>query len=113
VWQQNSVYDDAVGAQPAVILCAVTEKHRARSPSSDKKPGFILNPKNDKTFTHAAFNDSGNLLYAWAYGKELDHLYIWRIENGRTILKLEHEGLPLEHEGHYHSVRIIYINFGK
>lgn len=37
--------------------------------------------EHEQNFTHAAFNDTGDLLFAWAYG-QVDKLYCWRCENG-------------------------------
>jgi hypothetical protein len=55
------------------------------------------------SFTHASFNDSGTLLYGWAFGNPSDCLYIWRInEVSQEVI------FPAESEGYYPSVCVIY-----
>jgi hypothetical protein len=62
-----------------------------------------LKAREGQTFTHAAFNDSGDLLYAWAYGQQSDHLYVWQVREDGVNEKADAEG-------RYNSVRTTPIN---
>ncbi|KUJ15960.1 kinase-like protein [Mollisia scopiformis] len=44
------------------------------------KETISLYASGDQNFTHAAFNDTGDLLFAWAYG-QTDKLYCWRCQD--------------------------------
>ncbi|PYI31515.1 kinase-like protein [Aspergillus indologenus CBS 114.80] len=35
----------------------------------------------DQTFTHAAFSDRGNMLFAWAVWGKQESLYVWRVDD--------------------------------
>lgn len=59
--------------------------------------------KEDHSFTHAAFNEEGTLLYAWEYGRPDDCLSVWRIRE--TDKKLV---IPVDMEGRYASVSMKY-----
>lgn len=39
-------------------------------------------PAKDHNFSDAAFNSTGQFLYAWAYGTGFDSLYLWEITEG-------------------------------
>ncbi|CAO2655109.1 Nn.00g101730.m01.CDS01 [Neocucurbitaria sp. VM-36] len=65
---------------------------------ADISNGRSLPVPEDHTFTHAAFNDDGNLLYAWAFGRPDDCLYVWRIDEATRDLIL-----PTDSEGRYES----------
>jgi hypothetical protein len=58
-----------------------------------------LRPRAGQVFVHAAFNDSGNLLFAWAMGSREESLYVWRL-GANGSMKSEPEV-----ESHYPSVR--------
>jgi hypothetical protein len=51
----------------------------ANSSSSQREP-ITLSALKDQNFTHAAFNETGDLLFAWAYGQR-DTLYVWRCQD--------------------------------
>ncbi|KAF1846866.1 kinase-like protein [Cucurbitaria berberidis CBS 394.84] len=57
-----------------------------------------LDVEQEHTFTHGAFNDDGTLLYAWAFGRPDDRLYVWRIDEATRDLVL-----PTDSEGSYES----------
>lgn len=60
------------------ILLTITTDYDNSSKETIK---LSANAKFDQNFTHAAFNDTGDLLFAWAYG-QVDKLYCWRCEDG-------------------------------
>ena len=47
-----------------------------------------LSAQTGQKFTDVAFNDAGDLLFAWAYGQK-DSLYIWRCQDGVMSENLE------------------------
>ncbi|OCK99223.1 uncharacterized protein K441DRAFT_652569 [Cenococcum geophilum 1.58] len=49
-----------------------------------------LVPQPGQNFTDAAFNDTGDLLHAWAYGKN-DSIYVWRCKDCVVNAKPESE----------------------
>jgi hypothetical protein len=53
-------------------------------------------------FAHAAFNDDGWLLYAWAFGQPDDYLHVWRVDEATGDLIL-----PADSEGSYVSVSLL------
>ncbi|KAF2097251.1 kinase-like protein [Rhizodiscina lignyota] len=44
-----------------------------------------LSLRPNRSFASAAFNDAGDLLYAWSFGQGNDELLVWRIESGTTL----------------------------
>lgn len=60
---------------------------------------MTLRASGDQNFTHAAFNDTGDLLFAWAYG-QIDKLYCWRYEDGRMNQDTSSES-PYETVSHH------------
>ena len=59
-----------------------------------------LSAQAGQKFTDVAFNDTGDLLFAWAYGQK-DSLYIWRYQDG-----VMGENLTLNLTDHGHSVAV-------
>ncbi|KAF8848231.1 kinase-like protein [Acephala macrosclerotiorum] len=57
---------------------------------SRKTTPLYASAEDDQSFTHAAFNDTGDLLFAWAYG-QTDKLYCWRSQNGVVNPRSESE----------------------
>ncbi|KAN0076451.1 hypothetical protein V8E54_006593 [Elaphomyces granulatus] len=54
---------------------------KAQSIESNRSSGIPLKlyPDNGHVFAHAAFNDVGTLLFAWAYGKGVESLHVWKV----------------------------------
>jgi hypothetical protein len=48
--------------------------------SGSQQEPITLSASQDQNFTHATFNETGDLLFAWAYGHK-DTLYIWRCQD--------------------------------
>jgi hypothetical protein len=107
--QHYIVYNDRVCFTSFCVPRSVTlglisyQHYRSRSDATAKYE-VLLTTQSEQTFTHGAFNDRGDLLYAWAYGQGLDHLYVWRIEKGIISSKTDSEG-------HYPSVSIMTFAF--
>ncbi len=55
-------------------------KEFANCCSTQQTPVTLTASLEDQKFTHAAFNDNGSLLFAWAYGQK-DTLYVWRCQD--------------------------------
>jgi hypothetical protein len=55
-----------------------------------------LTAAEDRSFADIAFNDIGNLLFAWAYGRHKDLLYIWRCDTKLAIAEVREAALPYE-----------------
>lgn len=93
------------------VICYVNSRSAIRTLSpilaanltwcNDRSSNETISSTGDQTFTDARFNDDGNVLYVWSFGRPDDRLHIWRVDEAtRGLIQ------PTDSEGSYASVRL-------